>query len=225
MTMSNDPIQPEDREQHAIAARLAKLRERPVDLSRLKAAVDAQLRPDVIAMPRRTWTPLRIAAGILVMLGVGVITAMYLANRPTQLTTQHLAQVHEQMPAHGHVVTPVSSISQAYTTLTKDWANCPPLPQGSLEGVKSCCIHHVAGKRMACVEMMIEGEKVSMTVADADDVKMPPGRDETLAGIECRSCSHGGVNMVMVTRDGRWICVMGKLPRERLARMLADLRA
>jgi hypothetical protein len=220
--MSQETNPSDDRVQQAISDRLAKLRERPVDLSRLKASIDAQIAPPVLKMPRRWWTPLRIAAGVMLMIGAGVVTALLLASRPAQLTPQNLARVHEQMTAHE--VTPVSSISEAYTTLTKDWANCPPLPQGSVEGIKSCCIHHVAGKRLACVEMMVEGEKVSLTVADADDVKMPMGRDEVIGGIECRSCAHGGVNMVMVKRDGRWVCVMGKLPRERLARMLADLR-
>jgi hypothetical protein len=63
-----------------------------------------------------------------------------------------------------------------------------------------------------------------MAVAEAADVKLPPCEAVTIRGNSYHVQSHEGINMVMTERGGRWVCLMGKVPVNRLAEIASTLR-
>jgi hypothetical protein len=88
----------------------------------------------------------------------------------------------------------------------------------------SCCIHMMGRKKIACAAFQTDGLTVTMAVAEAADVKLPACQTLAIGGVIYHIQSHGGINMVMTEGDGRWVCLMGKLPVARLAERASSLR-
>ncbi len=216
-----------DRLDAAISRRLAKLRAVPVDTSNLERRLEA-----VVGRPHRrigwqmSWfRPMRaIAASFLVM---GLIAALVITSSsgPVFASAATMARVHEEVVS-GHMhTTPVASIQAANTVLAAKLPGGPRMPDmPQQDQVMSCCIHEVGRKKMACVTMLVDGIRVTVAVADATDVKMPMCPAVKIGGVDYHTQSHGGVSMAMTERNGRWVCVMGKLPVARLAEVAATMR-
>ena len=68
------------------------------------------------------------------------------------------------------------------------------------------------------------GAPVTMAIANAADVRVPESEMLTVGGVTYHVQSHQGVNMVMAQRNGRWVCLMGRLPTRRLAELANSLR-
>jgi hypothetical protein len=62
-----------------------------------------------------------------------------------------------------------------------------------------------------------------MTVANASDMQMPASSTSVRNGIEYQVQSIGTLNMVMTQRNGRLICLIAKLPIDRLIDLSAGL--
>ena len=88
----------------------------------------------------------------------------------------------------------------------------------------ACCMRTVKNKKVACVLLQGEGEPVSMTVAKASDVRIPDCPMVTRGGIDYHVQSTGSLNMVMTERDGRWVCLISKLPATRLMELASSLQ-
>ncbi len=226
MDMENNNSEP-DRLDAAISRRLAKLRSIPVDTSNLEHHIEA-----VVGRPHRrigwqmSWLrPMRaIAASFLVM---GLIAALVIASSsgPVLASAATMAQVHEDVLSGHMATTPVGSIQAANTVLAAKLPGGPKMPDmPQQDQVMSCCVHEVGRKKMACVAMLVDGVRVTVAVADAADVKMPMCPAVKIAGVDYHTQSHGGVSMAMTERNGRWVCVMGKLSVERLAEVAATMR-
>jgi len=224
---------PTDTLDRAVAQRLARLRTMPVELAALRKAVEAQVprptRADAPPAPRSAlWfvrRPLRAAVACLLVLGAIGLAAVLSAGSPVLASADRLATLHAEMVAGGDHVTRVDSIDAANKALAADWSKSPGVPAVPHEQVMSCCVHQVGRKRVACVGMMADGAAVTIAVADAADVKLPPGCEtRTVDGVTYHLQSSADVNMVMVNRAGRWICLMGKVPTDRLLQMAAEAR-
>jgi hypothetical protein len=75
----------------------------------------------------------------------------------------------------------------------------------------------VKNKRVACVLLRgREDAPITMTVANAADVKMPTSQVVMRSGVAYHVQSSGQLNMVSTERDGRWVCLIASLPAERL---------
>ena len=218
-TPENNPLD------QAIATRLSRLRSLPVDVSRLQAAIKQQI-------PSRTpnrvfaWLnrPMRLAASIL--LAVSLVTALVVASlpRPVEASPQMLAAMHDQVLAdHDTMSTPVHSMQAAGAALNQQWPSAPALPKGDGHEIMACCVHDMGRKKAACVLMKVDEVPVTMAVAKASEVHIPDSATLVRDGVTYYTQSSGTVNMVMTQRKGQWICLMGRLPIDRLANALTTL--
>lgn len=204
----------------AIVGRLSRLASRPVDLTRLQQRIEAEI-PRQAQESRgrfqwRAWVgrPLRAVAALL-MVGV-TIAALLLASSsgPALASPIALAQLHESVVAHDG--TALASMEVANAALAGQWPQAPALPDVPDEQVMSCCIQKLGRARAACVLLKVDGQRVTMAAADAADVRMPDRPRTQRGGTAFQVEATGSLNMVMTRRDGKWYCLIGPLPAERL---------
>ena len=158
---------------------------------------------------------------------LGLIAALIVASSsgPALASTERLLQVHQSVTSgQSHDAVPVQSIEAANSELASKWPNGPHLPRVEHDQVMSCCVHRVGRQKVACAAIKVDGVAVSMAVANAADIKMPEGEKIQRGGVRYHVQSAGGVNMAMTERHGRWACLMGELPVERLVEVLARLQ-
>ena len=206
----------------AVARRLRRLGTMPVDTS----ALESRLRAEIgIVPPRRLWLrPMRaIAAGIAL---VAVITAVFLSTSggPVLASPSQMAQMHHELVAGHNGIMQVNSIDAANAALSKDWPDSPRIPGVPPEHVMACCMKSVKSKKVACVLLRNENVPVTMTVANASDMRLPKSPTIQRDGVTYHVQSEGSLSMVMTERHGRWICLIGELSPERLVDLAAKLR-
>ncbi len=226
---SLDNARESDRESdmdRAIARRLAKLRTLPVDTTRLDRLLSAQL-PDRAAKrgwPRIGLQPVRaLAASVAILAVVGAIL-LSSSGGPVLASATQMAQVHEDMVAGRAPAMQVDSIAGANKALAAQWPQSPEIPNVPQDHVMACCMKSVRNKKMACVLLKSEGVPVTMTVANAADMQLPAVPTVSHNGIDYRVQSVAKLNMVMAERNGRWVCLIGELPAERLMDLAAKLQ-
>ena len=208
----------------AVTQRLAKLRTVPVDTSRLDRILRAQL-PLPQRQSRLIWLrPVRaIAAGIAI---VAVIGAIFLSSSggPVLASPTQMAQFHEEMVSGRAPVMQVDSIAEANKALAQQSPQSPTLPALPQDHVMACCMRSVKNKKVACVLLRSEGVPITMTVANAADMQLPATAQVSHNGVDYRVQSVGKLNMIMAERSGRWVCLIGELPTQRLMDLAAELR-
>jgi hypothetical protein len=225
--MENQNFETQDeRLDQATAARLAKLRSMPVDASRLERLIEARI-PRPAARPAiqlAEWLrPFRAVAASLLI--VGIIGALLFATSggPVIASAADMAQFHDDMVSGRVAVTHVASIDAANKTLAAEWAQSPQIPNMPADHVMACCMRSVKNKKVACVLMEDSGGPISMTVANASDMQTPTSPIVTRGGVTYHVQSVGQLNMVMTERNGRWICMIARLPVERLMDLASSL--
>jgi hypothetical protein len=82
----------------------------------------------------------------------------------------------------------------------------------------------VKNKRIACVLLKTQGVPVTMTVANAADMKLPTCPMVTRDGITYHVQSSGKLNMITTQRNERWVCLIGEITTEQLMEMAAKLQ-
>jgi anti-sigma factor RsiW len=210
----------------ATAARLAKLRSMPVDTSRLERLVEAQIpRPAARATIRLSqWLrPFRaIAASLLI---AGIIGALLFATSggPAIASAADMAKFHDDLVSGRVAVTHVASVDAANKTLAAEWAQSPRIPNMPADHVMACCMGSVKNKKVACVLMEDSGGPISMTVANASDMQAPASPTVTRGGVTYHVQSVGQLHMVMTERNGRWICLIGKMSADRMMDLASSL--
>lgn len=226
----DNPKAGESRERldRATSQRLARLSTMPVELPRLDELVRAKLpaAPQqgrrVIRFPRS----LRAAAVILMILGV--VSAVLLSNAgggQAMASPAMMAQVHDDMVSGKTPVMQVESIRAANRMLARQWPDSPGIPSMPADHVMACCMKSVANKRVACVLLKGEqgGEPVTMTVAKASDMGLPKSPTVVRNGVTYHVQDFRGLSMVMTERNERWVCLIGRVPAERLMDLAAKL--
>ena len=210
----------------AVARRLAKLRTMPVDTSRLDAAVRAQIpRPGRERPTRIGWfRPLRAIAASITLLAILAAVLLSTSGGPALASPAQMARFHQSLVSGEVPVTRVSSIEAANKVLTAKWPQSPQLPDVPQDHVMACCMKSVKDKRLACVLLKRDGVPVTMTVANASDMKLPKSPTVRHGGVTYHVQSFEQVNMVMTERDGRWVCLISELPAERLMEIAQKLQ-
>lgn len=210
----------EEQWERAVSGRLAKLRSMPVDTSRLERALRAEIPPPAPARGATAWFWLRpvrtIAASFLVLATLVAILFLSTSSGPVLASPARMAKLHEDLVSGKIPVVQVESIKQANQVLSSQWRNSPEVPSVPEDHVMACCMKSVKDKKVACVLMKREGVTVSMMVAHSPDVRLPDAAVTVRNGISYRVQSSGRLNMVMTERQGRWVCLIGELPAERL---------
>jgi hypothetical protein len=218
----------------ATAARLAKLRTMPVDTAGLEQRLRSQIgdpaqgsaarRPGRVRIGWHSVTRLAAAAAIL----VGVCVAAFIlfgSGGPALASARQMADFHEELVAGRTAVVQVDSIEQAANELDRQWPQSPGLPELPGDHVMACCMKSVKDKKMACVLMKQEGVPVTMAVAHADDMRLPASSPTKVrGGVTYHVQSVGRINMVMTEKSGRWVCLIGELPGDRLMDLAEQLR-
>ena len=210
----------------AVAGRLAKLRTMPVDTSRLDAAVRAQIpRPGRERPTRIGWfRPFRAIAASITLLAILAAVLLSTSGGPALASPAQMARFHQSLVSGEVPVTQVSSIEAANKVLTAKWPQSPQLPDVPQDHVMACCMKSVKDKWLACVLLKRDGVPVTMTVANASDMKLPRSPTVERGGVTYHVQSFEQVNMVMTERDGRWVCLISELPAERLMEIAQKLQ-
>jgi hypothetical protein len=200
----------------------------PVDTLRLDRLIEAEIpRPSRLRIIRLAdWlhpSRLAIAASILVLVVLGGLL-LSTSGGPVLASTADMAQFHDDLVAGRVPVTRVDSMQAVNQALAAQWAQSPQVPNMPAEHVMACCMRSVKNKRVACVLLQGEGEPVSMTVAKVSDVRIPECPMVARNGIEYHVVSTGPLNMVMTQRGERWVCLIAKLPADRLMELASSLQ-
>ena len=227
MSISNsDDRQYESDLDRATSERLNRLRTLPVDTSRLDKMVGVQL-PSRERTPARMFPWLRpmraIAASIVLLAMIGVIL-LASSGGPVLASSMQMAQMHEDIVAGRTPVMKVDSIAQANRALAEQSPQSPTVPDMPSDHVMACCMKSVQNKRVACVLLQDQGTPVTMTVANASDMKLPTAPTITRDGITYRVQTINKLQMVMTERNGRWVCLIGEVPADQLMTLATKLR-
>jgi hypothetical protein len=225
-----EPIDQQNDEawEEAVAGRLSKLRSMPVETGRLAAALQAQI-PNPAARQRRTmWMSLRsvraVAASLLLLGTLAAVFVFATMSRPALASPAQMARMHEELVAGTVGAVQVDSIEAANLVLAGEHPQFPALPSLPADHVMACCMTSVKDKKVACVLMKREGVPVSLMVARSRDMRVPESPVTVRNGVSYHIQASGRLNMVMTERHGRWVCLIGELPAERLMDVASQLK-
>jgi hypothetical protein len=226
MNTHDDNPNHDERLDRATADRLVRLRTMPVDTSGLEQFIQTQI-PPLRRQPssRRIWfRPMRAVAAVLLI--TGVLAAVLLTNSGGRALASpaQMAQMHDDIVSGKTPVMQVGSIFEANKALLSQWPDSPGIPVMAADHVMACCMKSVKNKKVACVLLKSEDEPVTMTVANASDMEMPPSPTAVRDGVTYHVQSSGTLNMVMTERHERWICLIGRLPAAQLMDVAAKLQ-
>jgi hypothetical protein len=216
----NDKVNPmRERLDAAVSKRLSRLETMPIETGSLEAAMRREIGGRSPSR-RSLWLhSLRAVAASLLVVGL-LVAALVMSSRPAEASATELARVHQAMlTGDGHTV----RVDAANRAVSEHWPEAPQLPEVQGHKVMACCVHRVGNEQVACAALTLDGVPVSMAVADAKDLRMPPGETVRRGEKVYRVQSSGTLNMAMHERDGRWACLMGEAPVERLVDLLETL--
>jgi len=224
--------------ERATAQRLGKLRSMPVDTSRLDRLIAAQIpragttrtsaaHGTFWPLLRQVITPVRaVAASVAMLATVGVIV-WSLAGGAVLASPDTMAKFHQDLVSGRIQATQVDSIAQANRVLAAEWnrkqVEIPYIPS---EHVMLCCMQSIQDRQVACVLLKSEGGvPITMAVARSQDMKMPRDSRRVIRnGVTYHVQSSGNLNMVMTERGGRYICLIGAIPRDSLIAIAEGIR-
>jgi hypothetical protein len=210
----------------ATARRLACLRTMPVDTrdfeKRLTALIPSPARSRSLRIT--ALRPLRTLAASLLIVGVIAALLISTSGGPALASVAQMAQVHEDLVSGKTPAVQVDSIEAANRELNKQSPDSPAVPNVPQDHVMACCMKSVKNKRIACVLLKTQGVPVTMTVANASDMKLPTCPMVTRDGITYHVQSTGKLNMITTQRNGRWVCLIGQITTEQLMEMAAKLQ-
>lgn len=215
--MENDH---QNRQDSAVAARLRKLRSVPVDLGPLQRRIEASIpRPTRSAgrpVLARIGRPLAAVAASIVIFALLTVAILTASSGQVMASPAEMARFHQEIVANKIPVTRVDSIAEASEVLATQWPQGPDLPQAPEAHVMACCMKSIKDKKVACVLLNSEGTPITMSVANAKDMRSPKGNKVTRNGASYHVMSSGNVNMVSTERNGRWVCLIGETSTDRL---------
>jgi len=215
-----------DRLDAATAARLAKLRQTPVDTGALRAGFEAALDRETQPMRLSLWRrPMwRIAAMLLLAGGALGVAVLSMMPREAVASVEQFAVLHQEMQAMPQMMTPVTDMAGAERMLKQQWQGAPDMPEGVPHEQMACCVHQVAGKKAAVVTIRGGAAPITMAVTDAKQVAIPRVNLSSYRGREYSVGTARGVNMVMFERAGKSVCIMGNAATDELLQLADAVR-
>jgi hypothetical protein len=226
--MDNQEFETRDeRLEQATASRLAKLRSLPVDTSGLERMIEAQIPRAGVQAAMRIWKWLRpsraIAASLLIFAMIGAVLIATWGG-PAMASPAEMAQLHDDLVSGRTTVTRVDSVAAANKMLAGQWESSPQIPNIPAQYVMACCMRSVKNKKVACILLEDNGGPVTMTVAKASDMRSPTSPTVNRGGVTYHVQAVGRLNMVMIERNDRWICLMGRVSNDRLMDLAGQLQ-
>jgi hypothetical protein len=163
-------------------------------------------------------------AAIIVVGGLALALFISTSGGPALASPAQMAQFHYEMVSGQGMGMEVDSIDAANRMLNDQWPQSPQLPKVPVDHVMCCCMKSIKNKKVACVLLKDEGAPITMSVANAADMRLPASPTVQRAGVTYHVQSSGKLNMVMTERNARWVCLIGELPAERLMDVAARLQ-
>lgn len=219
----------------ATSRRLARLGQRPVDVSHLEQRLAVELgeidppspmaRPNTATLRLTPW--LRPAAGIAALLTIAVGLFIIVSTSPPTVSAAvlDLSELHTDIMAGRVPMQPVDTIAQANAWIASQQSTGPELPD-HLAGaqVQSCCLADVQGDLVA-VALLRDGDTtVTLVVAQAANFAHEMGIVIEIDGRRFFGHELNGIRMMMANDGDRWLCVMGDASYEQLAQIAAGVR-
>ncbi len=202
-----------DKVELAIARRLSRLGMMPVDTSRLDRAIQSQI-PRTAAAHWRFIRPLvAIAASIVIL---SVLAVLLIPQGTVQASPDMMMQMHQDIVSGKIPTMKVGSVDEANQAITAMAGNSLRLPEPPVEHVMACCMTSIKNKKVACMLLANGGTPITMTVADAKDVTCPKTPTVLHNGNTYHVTQSSGLTMVVAQSGHNWICIMGKIPADRL---------
>lgn len=217
MAEMNDNLTP-DPVDSAIAARLAKLSARPVDLSGLQSRIESRIprQPRHSLLRIMAMRSVRAAAAVLIVAVTALSISIATWSPTAMASTADLLQLHQTLVTQHTGMTNVSSMEAANAALAGKWPDAPVMPDMPEHKDMACCVHHIGKAKAACVVLSIDGVPVTMAAADSSAVRMPKMQQIERNGTTFSVQTANNVSMVMTQRGEHWYCLMGQLPTDRL---------
>jgi hypothetical protein len=146
------------------------------------------------------------------------------STHPAMASATQLATVNQDLIAKRVPIVDVDSIDAANKVLNSQWTQAPPLPQLPTQHITACAIDAVGDKRVACVLLDRPGGSITMTIARATDMAMPQAPIISQGAVTCGVQSVSGLNMVLLCRNGNWVCLMGRTSQTALLQIAGGLQ-
>jgi hypothetical protein len=169
-------------------------------------------------------SPLRAVAASVLLVGLLIAFLIATSSRPALASAGEMAAMHDEIISGKTPVVQVDSVDAANKALASQCPGSPAIPNMPADHIMACCMKSVKDKKVACVLLKDQGEPLTLTVASAQDVRTPACPGVTRRGITYHAQSSGAVNMVMREHEGRWICIIGRVPTDRLMDLADELK-
>jgi hypothetical protein len=211
----------------ATSRRLAKLSAMPVDTTRLDAAIGREVGERPGRTSRLTYwiTPLRAVAALLLVSLTIAATFWMMSGNEARASAAQRAQWHRDMVNDRVAVMKVASLEEASAALTGiGMADMPTMTGVPQAHAMACCMREIKDKKVAVVLLKDSAGPVTLSVARAEDMKVPRSRPVVRDGGKYYVENFEDLCMVTTERDGRWICLIGQVAPESLIAMAGKLR-
>ena len=203
----------------ATSKRLAGLSSAAVDTSeleeRLGGAMHAMDQGERRIRPAALWGSVAGAAAAVLVIGV-IGWMMIHTVTPAVASPSELAMLHRDVLGGSGQPVLVGSIEEANRHTARQWSQAPEIPRLNNAQVRSCCLHPLAGARVVCVLMEHPDQPITLVVARGKDLTSPNGQVIERDGRHFIAHEMNGLQMLMGSRDDRWLCVMGRVSIETL---------
>lgn len=200
-------------EQDAVAMRLRKLAAMPLDTSAASARIMAAIPR---AEARRSfklsayWSRAAAVAASLII-AVTLLTLSFWPNEAVASPAE-FARIHREMVRGETPAMVATSFEQANRLIAEQWNGFSGFTHGTSPDwvPHACCLRDVKNAKVAFALISIDGKKVSVAVARAQDIRSPAGKVEMHNGQPYHISTVDEFTMVMTEHDGRWVCLTGE---------------
>lgn len=220
-----------ERLDEATRRRLARLASKPVDTTRLEErlnkAIESQQPSNPLSRPAPLgwWRPVSRIAAVVAVVGLVGLLLIPLLSTPAVASSTDLARLHREVMAGEPDLVPATNFAQATHNIQRLWARAPKLPEPTVGQITASCLHNVADRDVACLKLEFNGQPITMVVGHSREVVCSAEHQQiTLDGRTYLVHDRDGVRMVMVSRQGRWVCLMGSLSIDELMEVADGLR-
>lgn len=212
----------------ATSSRLARLATMPVNTSNLDHRLHAALESNALdrsrsPRPRLVRFLATAAASIAILITVGLFLTN-LGNTPVLASPTNLARIHAEAIDHRKSESTVTTVEQANRVLAGQWSDTPLLPTPSAGQLRACCVHSFKDRKVACLILDDGGTPLTMVVGHARDIRCPNGHVVERGGRKFTLHEVKDLRMVMTEHDGRYVCLMGEVPEDRLLELAEGIK-
>lgn len=203
----------------ATAQRCSRLRTMPVDTSRLEKLLAGEIpRPAAEHALRISPQIFRMALAAVVLIGFALAAVMFGRGGEALAAPAQMAQVHYDLIAGKMPAQQVGSMEDLNKFVSAEAPTLPSIPTVPSQHLMTCCLHQVKDRKVAFVLLQQDGVPVTLAVGRDTDLKMPKNSNGD------HVTSYEKLNMVMREQNGRFMCVIGEAPAEKLASLLDSLK-